>query len=101
MIVATDVPIQQKVREILKAHPRLVNASKNGPRGDPFVIAVAAVHGWSVVSGELPSGSIKKPHIPDVSTATGIPCVTLLDFVRSQRWKLSVPSGPLAPDVSF
>jgi hypothetical protein len=88
MIVATDVPIQQKVREILKAHPRLVNASKNRSGGDPFVIAVAAVHGWSVVSGELPSGSIKKPHIPDVCTTTGIPCVTLHDFVRSQGWKL-------------
>ena len=64
MIVATDIPIQQKVTEILKAHPRLVNASKNRSGGDPFVIAVAEVQGLSVVSGELPSGSMMKPHIP-------------------------------------
>ena len=88
MIVATDVPIQQKVKEILKAHPRLVNASKNRSGGDPFVIAVAAVHGLSVVSGELPSGNMQKPHIPDVCTATNIRCLTLLEFVRSQGWKL-------------
>jgi hypothetical protein len=88
MIIATDVVIQQKVTEILKTHPRLVNASKNRSGGDPFVIAVAAVHGLSVVSGELPSGSTKKPQIPDVCAATGIRCGNLLEFVRSQGWKL-------------
>ena len=44
MIVPTDEPIQNKVKEILKAHSRLVNASKSRSGGDPFVIAVAAVY---------------------------------------------------------
>jgi len=88
MIITTDVAVQKKVTEILKTHPRLVNASKNRSGGDPFVIAVAAVHGLSVVSGELPSGSMRKPHIPDVCAATGISCWNLLEFVRFQGWKL-------------
>lgn len=87
MIVTTDVPIQEKVKEILKAHPRLVNASKSRSGGDPFVIAVASVYGYSVVTGELPSGSLKKPHIPDVCTSMSVPFMNLLEFVRSQGWK--------------
>jgi len=86
MIVATDVPIQEKVKEILKVHPRLVNASKSRSGGDPFVIAVAVVHGYSVVTGEQPSGSPTKPRIPDVCAGMTIPCKNLMEFVRSQGW---------------
>ena len=88
MVVNTDVPIQQKFIEILKAHPRLKNASKRRSGGDPFVIAVAAVHGFSVISGELPSGSLKKPRIPDVCATMNLTCISLLAFVRAQKWKL-------------
>ena len=87
MIVATDESIQEKVKEILAAHPRLINASKSRSGGDPFVIAVAAVHGYAVVTGELPSGSPKRPRIPDVCTGMAIPCQNLLEFVRSQGWR--------------
>jgi len=87
MIVDTDEPIQEKVKEILKAHPRLVNAGKSRSGGDPFVIAVAVVEGYSVVTGELPSGNPNKPHIPDVCAGLTIPYCSLLEFVRSQGWK--------------
>jgi hypothetical protein len=87
MIVRTDVVIQEKVKEILKAHPRLVNASKSRSGGDPFVIAVASIYGYSVITGELPSGRPKKPHIPDVCSALDVPFMNILEFVRSQGWK--------------
>lgn len=87
MIVTTDVPIQETVRGILKLHQRLVNASKSRSGGDPFVIAVAAVNSWSVISGELPSGSANRPKIPDVCKSMGIRCINLLDFIKSQGWK--------------
>jgi Domain of unknown function (DUF4411) len=87
MIVSTDVVIQEKVKEILKTHPRLVNASKSRSGGDPFVIAVASIYKYSVITGELPTGNLKKPHIPDVCSALGVPFMNLLEFVRSQGWK--------------
>jgi Domain of unknown function (DUF4411) len=87
MIVATDGPIQEKVKEILKTHPRLVNAGKSRSGGDPFVIAVAVVESYCVVTGELPSGNLNNPHIPDVCAGLTIPCSSLLEFVRSQGWK--------------
>lgn len=86
MIVPTDVPVQEKVTEILKTYPRLINAGKSRSGGDPFVIAIAAVHGYSVVTGELPSGNPTKPHIPDVCSTMIIPYLNLLEFVRSQGW---------------
>lgn len=88
MIIRTDEAIQQKVRDILKHFPRLVNAGKSRSGGDPFVIAVAELGGLAVVSGEFPTGSTTKPHIPDVCAAMGVPFGSLLDFVRSQGWKL-------------
>jgi Domain of unknown function (DUF4411) len=88
MIVATDVPIQEKVREILKAHSRLVNAGKNRSGGDPFVIAVALTNRYSVITAEISTGNAARPKIPDVCAAMGITSCSLLDFVRAQGWKL-------------
>jgi hypothetical protein len=88
MIVSTDISIQKKISEILKMHPRLVNAGKNRSGGDPFVIAVALTHEFSVITGELPSGNLKNPRIPDVCGALKVQSLSLLEFVRSQKWKI-------------
>jgi hypothetical protein len=87
MIALSNPDLLVWARQIPKAHPRLVNASKRRSGGDAFVIAVAAVHGYSVVTGERPSGSATRPRIPDVCAGMTIPCQNLLEFVRSQSWK--------------
>jgi predicted nucleic acid-binding protein len=87
MIVSTDIVVQEKVTEILKAHPRLVNAGKSRSGGDPFVIAVASIYGYSVITGELPTGNLTKPHIPDVCCALGVRLMNILEFVRFKGWK--------------
>jgi len=87
MIVPTDIPIQEKVLGILKVFPRLVNAGKSRSGGDPFVIAVALVNKYTVITGEGP-GKPSKPHIPDVCSAMGVRCIGLVDFIRDQKWRL-------------
>jgi hypothetical protein len=52
----------------------------------PFVIALAMVHGGTVVTEETLSRNLTKPRIPDVCDAMGIPRLNLLGFVQAQSW---------------
>ena len=85
---AMDAEIQGVVAGILAVHQRLVDERKNRSKGDPFVIALAKMKGFTVVTGEKASGNLQKPKIPDVCGALNIKCVTLLDLFREQGWQL-------------
>jgi len=39
-----------------------------------------------VVSGEKNTGNDKNPKIPDVCGFYNIRCITLLQFIREQKW---------------
>ena len=83
LFVEVDVPIQHKVREILRDHPRLIHAGRSG--ADPFVIALASLNDCAVVCEEG-KGKPTAPKMPDVCDALGIPCIRLLTLVREQGW---------------
>jgi hypothetical protein len=86
LFIPIDGPIQVCVAEILAAHPRLVDNRRNRSGADPFVIALARVNGATVVTGEIPTSSLTKPHIPDVCAAMGIPWINLLQLIRREGW---------------
>lgn len=52
---------------------------------DPFVIAVARLHGMPIITQEGP-GSEKRPTIPSVCRSLGIRTLTILEFVREKGW---------------
>lgn len=79
--------IQVATAEILEAFPRLVNNERNRSVADPFVIAVAKIRNWSVVTGEKRKGNLTKPKIPDVCDAYGIKWLSLLDLMKSEGWR--------------
>jgi len=89
-VVPIDAPIQVEVSQILGAHPRLVDNRKNRSKADPFVIALAKVKGFAVVTGEKPSGNLEKPRIPDVcdALAPAVPYTSLLGLFRKQGWQI-------------
>jgi len=86
LFIPLDGPIQVCVKEILAAHPRLVDNRRNRSGADPFVIALARVNGATVVTGESLTGNLMKPNIPDVCAAMGIPCINLLQLIRREGW---------------
>jgi hypothetical protein len=87
MFVAIDLRIQAAVKKILRRHKKLIDERKAGPGADPFVIALAQVEGYAVVTGEKPSGSPeKRPRIPDVCKALGIRYLNMLELFREQGW---------------
>jgi hypothetical protein len=86
MFVPTDAYIQSEVTSILSCYQRLVDTRRNRSGADPFVIALAAVKGYTVVTYENRGGNPDKPHIPDVCDELGIRTISFLEFVREQGW---------------
>lgn len=87
-VVPIDAAIQGVVADIMKAHPRLVDNRRNRSQGDPFVIALARVRGFTVVTGEKASNNPEKPRIPDVCAAMNVKCINMLGLFREQNWKM-------------
>ncbi len=90
LFVDIDDEIQAVVEEILKDHRKLLDTRKNRSGADPFVVALAKINGCTVVSNERATHSPDRPNIPDVCTALGIRCITILDLIREQGWVFSV-----------
>ena len=79
--------IQTQVTDILTAHPTLVDPERHRSEADPFIIAMAAVKGFAVVTSERRrAGAVGRLKIPDVCDALQVRCVTLLDVFRTEGW---------------
>lgn len=86
MFVATDDAVAQAVRDILKQFPRMVMTGKGRNRADPFVVAVAQLHGAIVVTGEGSDGHANRPKIPYVCEQLGVRCITFTDLIDEEDW---------------
>ena len=86
MFVPTSEEIQGAVTEILKNHRRLIDQRPNRSGTDPFVIALAMVEDYVVITGEKPTKSTKRPHIPDVCEALDIRYLNMLGLFREENW---------------
>jgi len=87
LFVAIDARIQIAVSEILASHERLLDTRANRSAADPFVIALAQIEQCAVVTGERATGSLTRPHIPDVCIDLGVPSMTLLQLLRAEGWR--------------
>lgn len=85
--VPLDTAIQKAARKILGRFPNLVNPRRSRSLADPFVIALAQVQGFTVVTAERASTSAQKPRIPDVCAAIAVPCLPLLGMFKELGWK--------------
>ncbi|MBI4870189.1 MAG: DUF4411 family protein [Candidatus Riflebacteria bacterium] len=83
MFLPTDAAVQAEVTKILAAHQSLVDFKKKHA-ADPFVIAVAVIHGCTVVSQETPSGNPNRQMIPDVCKQRKLSCIKLLEMLRRE-----------------
>lgn len=78
--------VQLAVRDVLAEHQRIIGVGSGRSGADPFVIALARMHGGVVVTEETLSRNLIKPKIPDVCDAMGVRRLTLLQFVQEQGW---------------
>jgi hypothetical protein len=63
-------------------------ATKKRSGADPFVIALAELNGWKVLTGERFAGTLNplRVKIPDVCKVRGVECGALIDVAREEKW---------------
>ena len=88
MFVQIDDDIQQIVTTILARFPRLIDNRPTRGGADPFVIALAAARGYTVLTDEHSTGNDDKPHIPDVCAGISVACTNLVGCIREQGWRI-------------
>ena len=75
------------VKDILANSPKLIDADKpTSSDADPFLIALAKVKNWTVITSEKPTSPGGRPKIPDVCEHFGVKCIQLVEFFREQKW---------------
>lgn len=88
MVISIDAPIQASVAEIMRRYPKIIDTRRNRSGCDPWVIALAEVRGFSVVTGERPSGTLTRPKIPDICLDIGLSYMDVVEFFRRQGWRV-------------
>lgn len=86
LFVPLDRTQTDEVTRILRSFPLLVDSSRGRSGGDPFVIALAKIRGYTVVTEEKLTRSAKRPRIPDVCLSYNVPCIAFLELVLRERW---------------
>ena len=79
-----DLQIVQKA--IVNRFPKLISEAKNRSLCDPWVIALAQMKQFAVVSEEN-RGGINTPKIPDVCDELSIKCIRVADLIEELQWK--------------
>lgn len=81
-----DDAVQVEAAQILAEFPRLVGERKLRTSADPFVIALARVEGWQLVTDERPTANLNRPNIPDVCAKIGMTTIDILQVIRAEKW---------------
>lgn len=87
LFVPMDKAQTDEVTKIMQDFEDLVDYRKNKSGADPFVIALAKVRGYAVVTYESKVGSTQRPAIPNVCDRYKIPYFDLRGLARSEGWK--------------
>jgi hypothetical protein len=86
VIVPTSRALLLEARNVLQDHPGLTKTGTGRGKADPFVVALAGLQGCAVVTEEQ-GGTANKPRIPYVCQTRQIPCMSLLDVIRTLGWR--------------
>lgn len=82
--------IQLDAAAIEARYPDLMDAKGGYQSADAYVIAMARLKDWAVVSQETSANEKRNPakryYIPDVCRDLGVPCINLLGLMRREKW---------------
>jgi hypothetical protein len=86
MFLVPDETVQGQVDHIVNTYTGLVTAGKEKFQADPFVIALAKVGGYTVITEETGPTSLAK--IPGVCNAMKVECINLMQLIDDEDWVL-------------
>jgi DNA-binding cell septation regulator SpoVG len=86
LFVPLDKRQTDEVTRIQEDFDDLVDHRKNKSGADPFVIALARVNGYTVVTLETMAAPNERTRIPNVCKKYGIPCIDLIGLMDAEGW---------------
>ena len=86
MFQVPDESVQGQVDHIVNTYTGLVSAGKEKFQADPFVIALAKVSGYTIITEETGLSSLGK--IPGVCNAMKVECINLMQLIDAEDWVL-------------
>ena len=85
-----DAALLKEANAITVAYPGLIDPYARHDDADRYVIALAKLNGWAVVTHESPARSkkhaVRTHFIPDVCHGMGVECIDLLELMRREKW---------------
>ena len=86
MIIDNEPEQIECAKKIQNDFKGLVDPLKTRTAADPFLIALAKVRNWTVITTESVSLRPERPKIPNVCRKLGIECIDLVTFFRREHW---------------
>ena len=80
-----NILVEAKV--IVNEYPKLIEVNNPGEQSDPYVIALAKLKGFTVLTNEKYSEGGKKIKIPFICKEMSIKCINTHEFYRIENWK--------------
>ncbi len=84
-----DEKLQEEASEIQFNYPDLIDNTSPYDEADRWVIALARIKNWTVITHETSAHKKKNPirnlFIPDVCNAMKIPCIEFLELLRKEK----------------
>lgn len=89
MFVEPDERVQSVVGQIVDDYPNFVpHDSSDGIWADPYVIALAEVHGAIVITGEKAVGAgSKRLKMPNICHELDVTFIDFLQLIRKEGWR--------------
>ncbi|MCH8097107.1 MAG: DUF4411 family protein [Proteobacteria bacterium] len=87
LFVDEDEEIQKRVAGLMAAYQN-PKKTRGIDQADPFVVALADMNGWHVVSAERGGSLENNPNIPTVCNAMGVQHIRFFEMLRGEGWKL-------------
>lgn len=86
LFVQDSSDLIRETQRIMAQFPHLVNITTGRSAGDPFVVALAKIHGHTLITEERKSGNISHPRIPDVCAAYAMKWIKFTQLIRDEQW---------------
>lgn len=90
LFIPHDVALQTEANSISINFPGLIDPNASNDEADRWIIALAKVKGYKVVTHETSAAMKRRPprshYIPDVCNALSIPCINLVELMREEHW---------------
>ena len=84
-----DIQLQTEANNIQFVYPDLIDATTVYDEADRWIIALAKVKGFTVVTHETSVHKKKNPprklYVPDVCKAMNVQCIEFLDLLRNEK----------------